>query len=172
MPNVFLTGTIGSGKSTALNAALSLLAPRRLGGFRTVKSATDIPGAVGVVYIVPADGPALLDEDHRIGIRWGGGRFTPFPDSFENGGCAILAAAPPDADLIIMDELGVMEQEARNFCDAVLGLLDGTVPVLGVIKPQPSPLLDAIRNHHKSRVLEVTEFNRNDMPVRIAGLLR
>jgi nucleoside-triphosphatase len=171
MLNVFLTGAIRSGKSTAVDGALALLAPVRIGGFRTIKAPADIPNAIGAVYIVPACGPALTN-DHLVGIRWGNGKFTAFPEAFETGGCAILQAVAHEPDIIIMDELGVMEQQARSFCAAVLAALDGSVPVLGVIKPQAAPLLDAIRNHHKSMIIEVTLDNRDSLPERIAGIMQ
>jgi len=171
-PNIFLTGVIRIGKSTALNAALRLLHARRVGGFRTLSAATDIPQAIGAVYILPADGPAAYDGDHLVGIRWGKGEFTAFPAAFESAGCAILAAMPRGADIVIMDELGVMEQNAPRFCAAVLAQLDGHAPVLGVIKPMASPLLDAVRQHRRSVVLEVTPDNRDSLPDVIAGLLR
>ena len=107
-----------------------------------------------------------------MGIRWGNNKFTAFAEAFETGGCAILAAAPPDADIIIMDELGVMEQDAQHFCAAVLALLDGEIPVLGVIKPQASPLLDAIRSHSKSKVIELNEDNRDSLPELITALVK
>ena len=172
IPNVFLTGAIRSGKSTAVNAALKLLQPRRIGGFHTVRSSTDIPEALGAVYIVPANGEAALDKDHLVGIRWGNNKFTAYAEAFETGGCEILAATPPDADIIVMDELGVMEQNSPSFCTAVLRLLDGKLPVLGVIKPQASPLLDAIRAHGKSKVIELTEGNRDSLPDIIASLMQ
>ena len=172
IPNVFLTGAIRSGKSTAVNAALELLKPGRLGGFRTIRAQTTIPEALGVVYIVPVVGSTALDRKHLVGIRWGDNKFTAFTEAFETGGCEILAAVPPDADIIVMDELGVMEQDAPSFCAAVLRLLDGDIPVLGVIKPQASPLLDAIRNHSKSKVLELNENNRDTVPELITSLVK
>lgn len=169
--NLFLTGAIRSGKSTAVDTAIAKLAPGRIGGFRTVKAATDIPGAIGVVYLAPTVGSVAMDTDHLVGIRWGNGRHTAFPEVFEKAGCAIVSAIPSDADIVIMDELGIMEQQAPDFCAAVLAALDSHIPVLGVIKPQASPLLDAIRNHHKSMVIEVTAENRNALPERIVGLM-
>ncbi len=170
--NIFLTGVVRTGKTTALNAALSLLKPQRISGFRTVKEPSAIPQAIGEVYIVPSDGAAALDRDHLVGIRWGDGAFSAFPGAFEAGGCAILEAVPCTADLILMDELGVMEQQARRFCAAVLALLEGGIPVLGVIKPLRSPLLDAVRSHAKTTVIELNEGNRDSLPELIASLLR
>jgi len=172
IPNVFLTGAIRSGKTTAVNVALDRLRPWKIGGFRTIKSSTTIPEALGVVYIVPVVGSAALDRNHLVGIRWGDNKFTAIAEAFETSGCAILASAPPDADIIIMDELGVMEQDARHFCAAVLALLDGEIPLLGVIKPQASPLLDAIRSHGKSKVIELNEDNRDTVPDIIVSLMQ
>jgi len=171
IPNVFLTGAIRSGKSTAVNTALDQLKLWKIGGFRTISMPTTIPEALGVVYIVPVVGSAALDRNHLVGIRWAGNRFTAFAEAFEGAGREILAATPLDADIIIMDELGALEQNSPRFCAAVLALLDGIIPVLGVIKPQASPLLDAIRAHGNSRIIELNEENRDTVPDIITRLM-
>ena len=172
MKNVFLTGAPHGGKSTALDRALDLLAPRQIGGFRTIKMPTEIPGAIGEVHIIPAFGSPGLHTGHLVGIRWGNGRFTALPGAFEREGCALLTSIPPGTDVIIMDELGIMEQDAPCFCAAVLAALDGHISVLGVIKPQSSPFLDEVRSHRKSTVIELTAENRDSLPERIAGIMQ
>jgi nucleoside-triphosphatase THEP1 len=66
-----------------------------------------------------------------------------------------------------MDELGFMELGAPVFRAAVLRALDGEVPVIGVIRLERNPFLDAVRNHPKVAVTEVNESNRDALPARL-----
>ena len=45
------------------------------------------------------------------------------------------------------------------------------MPVLGVVKPERNPFLDAVRAHPRTAVLEVTAENRDGVPARIGALL-
>jgi 8-oxo-dGTP pyrophosphatase MutT (NUDIX family) len=65
-----------------------------------------------------------------------------------------------NADLLIMDELGTMENKALAFQQAVLKALDRDTPILGVIKRDQTPFLEAVRHHPAVRTLEITPENR------------
>ena len=61
---------------------------------------------------------------------------------------------------MLMDELGMMENEAPLFIDQVKRHLDGSIPILGVVKPRSTPLLDAVRAHPAVELITVNESNR------------
>lgn len=167
MPNVFLTGEIQTGKSTAIRRFLYANPAIRVGGFVTVSTPPDGNG-VREVHILPPDYRAEdVTADNTVGRR--GGRYECFPAVFDAVGTALLTRTG-DFDLLLMDELGRMELRAERFCEAVLCALDGDVPVLGVIKPCRNALLDAVRAHPKTVVLELTAENRDGIPARIAEL--
>lgn len=169
--HVFLTGAVQAGKSTVINKTIAGLPLELLGGFRTVSAATAIPNALAEVYIVPAwEEAPQLNRDRLIGVRWGAGESTAFPQSFETGGLAVLNAAR-QANLLLMDELGFMESQAPRFRQAVLDRLDEETPILGAIKPQANPWLDAVRNHPSVKLLSVTLANRDQLPLLIRELL-
>ena len=65
------------------------------------------------------------------------------------------------AELIVMDELGPAEARAEAFQSAVLRVLDGKIPVLGVLQKAESPFLRKAAEHPNVRVLEVTAENRD-----------
>ena len=171
MKNLFLTGEVGVGKSTVISKTLALLPPLVCGGFRTVSDASCTEGARFDVFIEEVWEQTPHDDAHRVGIRSGTGCMTPYPAVFDNIGASILAFPPEGAELILMDELGVMERGAKEFCMAVLKVLDGNIPVLGVIKPKHTAFLDTVRSHERSVLFEVTEENRDCLPSSLAELL-
>jgi nucleoside-triphosphatase len=170
--NVFLTGKIQTGKTVAIRRFLAAHPGWHLGGFRTISVHGKTPGAWADTYIQPAGQNAPLDREHLVGIRWGQGRFDAFPEAFDKAGVQCLRC-PEGTDLVLMDEIGRMENNAVLFRNRILELLDGPVPVLGVVKalPEHTPLLDAVRNHPRTRLIEVTEENRDAVPALIASYL-
>lgn len=171
MKNFFLTGKVGSGKSTVIFKTLALLPPLVCGGFRTVSAAPVTEDAMFDVFIEEVWKQTPHDDAHHIGTRWGNGRMTPYSSAFDNAGVSILKNIPANSSLILMDELGVMEQDAKDFCKAVFETLDGDFPVLGVIKPKQTAFIEAVRSHKRSVLFEVTENNRDFLPARLAELL-
>lgn len=161
--NVFLTGPIQIGKSTAIKRFLRAHSGLRLGGFVTVSRPLEAD-TLGVYILPPQFAESDCDEAHLAGLR--GARRGGIPETFETAGLAILNAPGP-FDLLLMDELGRMELRSPNFCRRVLELLDAGAPVLGVVKPESNALLDAVRSHPKTVLLEVTEENRDGIPALI-----
>jgi len=171
MNNIFLMGEVGIGKSAVISKTLALLPAVVCGGFRTVSAAPVTEGAMLDVFIEKVWEATPHDVANLAGTRWGDRRVTPYPAAFDTVGVSILAFPPADAALLLMDELGVMEDGAELFRQAVMAVLDGPLPVLGVIKPKHSGFLDAVRAHPRSAVIDVTENNRDELPARLAGLL-
>ncbi len=134
MKHIFLTGQVQCGKSTLIRRVLAALGPLKLGGFRSISVLSDIPGAFAEVYLVPAaDEQPALTRDNLIGIRWSGHGFNAYPAAFDNYGVQLLHRSAP-AQLLLMDELGMMENAATLFAQAVKQSLDGPIPILGVVK--------------------------------------
>ena len=77
-------------------------------------------------------------------------------DAFDKLGAPYITSAK-DGGVIIMDELGFMEADSKNFTGAVLSALEGDIPVIASIKARYDvPFLDKVRNHPKLRIFEVT----------------
>ena len=171
MRHIFLTGAVQTGKSTAIRRFLCANRAYRAGGFITVSRPSAEPGFLWDVFILPHDYtesdilPARLVG--RRSAERGGSR--AYPAAFDAEGTALLRREG-HFDLLLMDELGRMELGAPLFRAAVLHALDGSIPVLGVIKPEHNEFLDAVRAHENVTVLEVTEENRDAIPARIAAL--
>ena len=161
--HVFLTGPVQIGKSTLIAAALDALQPERLGGFRTVSAKPEADGS-RPVYLHPAAAQDLLcGAQNRVGIRRPELGIASFPDAFETAGC----------DLVLMDEIGRMERHADTYSARIRTLLDGCVPILGVVqKKADTPLAAAIRSHPNVRLIEVSEENRDVLLPEILSALR
>lgn len=160
MTHLFLTGEVQVGKSTLIQRLLAAHPDWQAGGFRTV---TRWQGRQGSVHLIPARaGMEACTADNCVGLRdLVVMRPVSRPEAFDRIGPELLR--PGWADLLLMDELGTMERQAQAFCGAVLGALDGSLPVLGVIKPRSSALLDAVRAHPRVRVVTVTRENRDEL---------
>lgn len=159
--HIFLTGGIQVGKSTMLRRLLAEFPAVPFSGFRTV-TGPGPEGAIGAVYLVPADGETLFLPERKVGVRWGYARgMDAFPAVFDEFGTACVEAP---GRLILMDEIGCMEREAPRFAEAVLRRLDGETPILGVLQGRAdSPLAEAIRKHEKVLLAEVTPENREEV---------
>ena len=139
--HLFLTGEKGVGKSTLIKGLLAQY-HGSLGGFFTVKSAFAVPGRISV-HLLRADRrerPTLENLLFSCGEPAG----PAVTDRFDRLGCAALTAEP-SADLLVMDELGPHEADARSFCRAALQALDGNIPILGVLQRADVPFFSADR---------------------------
>jgi nucleoside-triphosphatase len=67
-------------------------------------------------------------------------------------------------DIIVIDELGRMEETCELFKAAVFEKLAGSVPIVGVVKKADCAFLDAVRAHPNAEILTVTEENRDGIP--------
>ena len=168
---VVLAGEIGSGKSTALRAALAQLGWERPGGFFTHWGGTE------------RGGPALYLE------TWGGGavpmaRRVAAPVA-PGGLCyaldepaftaAALASLGPAAEgrPVALDELGRIELGAARFADGIAELFRGPAPVLAVVQRRAlGEWLEIAGRGHIDQLLEVDAATRAALPGRIAALFR
>ena len=160
--HIFLTGEIQVGKSTIIKKYLDAHPELRVGGFRTVWKAR-WSEEKSSFHIVPAKEDVPLTEENCVGIR--GGKWPNrirenYPDVYDIVGVQLLESSK-DCDLILMDEIGPAENGAKEFHRAVLELLDGDTPILGVVQQKPGVLPDLVRAHPNVRVITVTTENRD-----------
>ena len=154
--HLFLTGDKRVGKSTLLRTWLERF-PGKVGGFRTVRTMEVYGDRFSVHLLTPGEKPA---EENLLFL-------CPPPKDddgvvarFEEMGCAALEDTAA-CDMILMDELGPTEAKAEKFQQMVLDILDGDVPVVGVIQKAESEFLSRIARHPNVSVLEVTLENRD-----------
>ncbi len=167
--HIVLWGQRGVGKSTLARRLLEdWSGPVR--GFVTRSSLPDADGFRSI-YLHAADDPTPVEQTcNRIG-RTNRTEHTMWPEVFNGLGVELLRAEP--GSLILMDELGFLEQDAADFRRQVLRCLDGNIPVLAVIKHKTHiPFLQEIRSHPRVQLYQVTEENRNELPAELSPLIR
>lgn len=165
---LFLTGERQVGKSTALRRAL-LASGLTCAGLMT---RFDTRHGLRALYLLPysagdelSAGAALPES--AVCARMGGDGREIFPEVFDSLGAALLEAADA-ADVIVIDELGYLEAEAHGFREAVLNLLRGTKPVVGVVRQGFGAWADA----PLGEVVAVTRENREEIPGLVLAWLR
>ncbi len=160
--HIFITGSKRVGKSTLLNAILAEYSGK-LGGFRTVRLNTCLPGQY-TVHLFHPDGLQEATQENLLFVC--GRKGTDTAQRFERLGCQALLRSI-DADLLLMDELGPNEAGAEGFQKAVWAAVEGNIPILGVLQKADSTFLARIAQHPNVHLLEVTEDNRDEFSRRI-----
>lgn len=167
--NLLLTGKPGVGKTTVIQKVLSRL-ERRLGGFTTqeirregvrvgfsIRAVDD--GQEGVLAHVDLTGP------HRVG------KYAVNIHDMDRVGVTALRRALESSDLIVMDEIGRMENYCPSFQRAVLEALDAPQDVLGTLQMRSTPFLNRIRERPDVTVKLVTSQNRDGLPSQLVAML-
>ena len=154
-------GERGVGKSTLIRRLLEH-STREVGGFVTKRLPVADETGFFPIYLYPAsqsegerhnEAANLVGTcDNRSSIR--------HPEVFDGLGAQLIKSAP-SGGIILMDELGFLENDARVFQSAVLCALDGDTPVLAAVKPKDTPFLRAVRGHENAELVFIDEQNRD-----------
>ncbi|EPY2277737.1 nucleoside-triphosphatase [Clostridium sporogenes] len=165
MYNLFLTAASGTGKSTIIEKVLCNLNVS-IGGFQ-VKRYLNKKGEMCFDII------SLIDKkgNNLIGQCIKNENPTPNLYTFENNGVEILNASFKNSNLIILDEIGFLEENAENFKSSVRIVLNSNKVALGVLKEFDSPFLNEIRSRKDIFILKVTLKNRDYITNHILNIL-
>jgi len=168
--NILITGHPGVGKTTIIRRVLQGLEDR-IGGFTTQEirrggrrvgfsiRAVDT-GQEGVLAHIDISGPFRV------------GHYGVNTADMERVGVLALRRAIESADLIVMDEIGRMENYCPSFQSEVIRALDAPQDVLGTLQMRSAPFLDRIRRRRDVSVRLVTGENRQSMPESLLALLK
>ena len=124
--NVFLTGNVQVGKSTAIKRYQEKENISPLGFTTHLDRSTGLL----TIKIIGKDG----DREIKAAAPIGGSRPVPDIEAFDRAGKMLTDMDTSDCDMLIMDELGFMERDAHVFTDAVPAMLDRGIRTVGVLR--------------------------------------
>ena len=153
--HILIVGSNGVGKSTLIRRLLEGV-PLPVYGFLTEKEAPVRAGGAESVYIHSVSGKRTYTQHNLVGTC-SDHHSTRFPAAFERAVPHLRGI--PAGSIVLMDELGVMESDARGFCAAVLECLDGNTLVIAAVRDKKSPFLDSVRAHPQARCFFITPEN-------------
>lgn len=158
MASVFLlTGRPGTGKTTIIREALSVIQVKK-GGFYTQEikeqgirigfSINTIDGRKSILSHID------FPKNKRVG------KYGVSIENLDNTGVMSVEKAIADSDLVVIDEIGKMELLSSRFRKAVLNALESNKCILGSIMLASNPFADDIKRHRSVRLFTVTSDNR------------
>ncbi len=159
--NVLLTGKPGSGKTTALMAAVKLIGARA-GGFYT-QEIREKGERIGFNIVTLSGRSRMMASKgfrspHRVGS------YGVDVEAVDTLAAESIDKAIEKDDIIVIDEIGKMELFSDGFRHAVLRALNSPKPVIGVIMQKPDAFADMIKARADVRLIEVTHKNRDEVP--------
>lgn len=171
--NILMTGRPGVGKTTAVKKILSAL-DLRPGGFYTEEIRAGRERKGFAIKTFGGKSGILAHIDNRGGPRVG--KYGVDIRSFESTALPELEDAIGSKKLIVIDEIGKMENFSCRFKDLVLQALDGPAPVLGVVTESGNGFISGIKQRKDVRLFRITLQNRDtiipDILKLLAGLTR
>lgn len=157
--HLFLTGEKKIGKSTAIKQFLASEQPD-FSGYQTQP----------VIINQRVRGYALhcfepIDEEENdviISVRAGACCNIKVAGIFDRIGVAMIQAAiNAQAELVVIDELGKLEDDAYLFQEAVVKLLDSQHKILGVLQKKESKMSALLNEREDCEIIEINEENRD-----------
>lgn len=154
MNNLFLTGKIGVGKSTILKKILNEVNVS-IGGYTTERVIKGYSRSYVAKSLDSGETYLLAKVDSRDWSR------EVFIESFIEGILSIVDESLKNKELIVLDEIGDMENELTKFTTKIYELLDSEKIVIGVLKNKECQFIKNIINRKDVKVIEITEENRD-----------
>lgn len=111
------------------------------------------------IYIHPFGGEHHFSEDNLIGYCINHKPYT-ISGVFNRYARKLLQPVPAGS-ILAFDEIGFMESQEKEFCDAIRTRLDGDIPVIATIKDKQIPFLMELRNHPKCHCFFLKKNNQD-----------
>jgi nucleoside-triphosphatase len=165
--NILVTGSPGCGKSTTIEKTVQRI-NRPATGFFT-REIRDKRRRVGF-SIITLDGRHGILAHIDIRSPYKLGKYGVNLQDIDK--IAVPAIVPASENLVIVvDEIGKMECFSRMFRQTLTKALDSVNPVIGSIALKGDAFISAIKKQPDTRLIKVSERNRDTLPEEIAGLL-
>lgn len=168
--HIFLTGEKQVGKSTLVRRLIQSTERKVCG----LKSVSIFENGDRNVYLFPAAETNLTSENGVLGgVCRNHHVVERHPENFDKYGVSLLSEIP-SGSLVVIDEIGNMEAEAKLYSKAIVEILERKdILVLGVVqKMARTELAQSIREHKGIRLFEVTPENRETLYGTIKGEIK
>ncbi|MCX8094665.1 MAG: nucleoside-triphosphatase [Caldisericia bacterium] len=152
--NIIIEGEIKSGKSFVLNTILKGL-NLNYGGFIT------FPYFENGLRIGFKIKDLITNDEGVIAIHNIDKNLIIYPEVFDDLGVRSLENGYKNSDLIIMDELGFLEDESYKFKSKVIEILKSDKKTFIVIKERKTPFLEEIIRYGK--IFKINKENRENI---------
>ena len=165
---ILICGDINAGKSTLIERLVADTgeAPR---GYITVRLPENADSVSNVYLYNIAEPPASV-EDAEVIIRFRGEKRESFPEKLDTLGVQYLTDIP-EGSLVVLDEIGTLEDRAPAFQKAIFRILDGPYRVLASVKAQNTDFLRAVRRHPDCELFIITPENRERLYRQLRSML-
>ena len=171
MPNNFLiTGPPGSGKTSVIERAMSILRERglRAGGIYCPEIREgSIRVGFKIIDIMTGEERILAHVNQSTGPQVS--KYRVNVANVDELSELAINRALYGADFLVIDEIAPMEINSEGFKRAVIAALDSSKPVLAVIHQRTEAgFIGKIKAREDVQIFEVTQSNRENLPDQLA----
>lgn len=160
--HTLIVGEQGVGKSTLIRRVLGSLDVPICGYLTRKEDALADPELGSPIYIYEVGKTQEQTMDNLVG-HCKAQKPVVYPEAFDRFADKLQGMNTPGGGLILLDEIGIMETSSEAFCQAILQLLDGDIPILAAVKYKDRPFLEQVRQHPRAKCFSITEDNRDDL---------
>jgi len=112
------------------------------------------------IYIYPVFSDPVFDDEHLIGLGGEGTHYTNC-EVFDKLGIELITVSDPKT-LIVMDEIGFLERDARRFQEKVFEVLNSENPVLIIMKQKMrESFMKSLKSFPGIEYIELSEENQD-----------
>jgi len=174
MPNNFLiTGRPGSGKTSVIEGAISILRTRglRAGGIYCPEIREGgIRLGFKIIDLMTSEGRILAHVDQREGPQVS--KYRVNVANVDELSEAAIGRALQEADFVVIDEIAPMETHSEGFKRSVLDALDSSKPLLAVIHQRTrAGFIGGVKARDDIKIFEVTPGTQARLSEQLAELV-
>lgn len=163
--SILLTGVPGIGKTTIIKKLIKIYKERHINcvGFYTEEKRAENGARIGFdVVDVNGRRGVLARRDPTDNItRPLVGKYSVYTKEFEDIALSMLKIEP--RTILIVDEIGKMELLSKNFQQRIEEVFGKAIILATIPSRKTIDIVERLRNHKTSLVLEITKKNRNEI---------